>query len=224
MTGSGAVCGGQWPPSEAPCIAGVEPTTGVAPGFSRAQGRCGGVHSNSLRLPFTTGGDVLLGSDVSRTFLVLVVHALEDDDAAVEVDDAAAAAAAAVVVEVDGAAAAAIEELVETGAVLELFSALTAARWRRRRVRAARLRVCLERVFGLLAGAAVVSVSVLTVACAAARRRCTEAYTPANAANRTMIAELMHANGWVLKTLASVWTTVKKVLLVGAAVALPIQC
>ena len=151
------------------------------------------------------------------------MNALEDDDAAVEVDDAAAAAAAAVV-EVDDAAAAAIEELVETGAVLELFSALTAARWRRRRVRAARLRVCLERVFGLLAGAAVVSVSVLTVACAAARRRCTEVCTPANAANITMIAEPMHANGWVLKTLASVWTTAKKVLLVGAAVALPTQC
>ena len=126
MTGSGAVCGGQWPPSEAPCIAGVEPTTGVAPGFSRAQGRCGGVHSNSLRLPFTTGGDVLLGSDVSRTFLVLVVHALEDDDAAVEVDDAAAAAAAAAAaVEVDDAAAAAAEELVETGAVLEVLSAVS---------------------------------------------------------------------------------------------------
>jgi hypothetical protein len=42
---------------------------------------------------------VLLGSDVSWTFSVLVVNALEVDDAAVDVDDAAAAA-----VEVEDAA------------------------------------------------------------------------------------------------------------------------
>ena len=45
-----------------------------------------------------SGGDVLLGSDVSWTSSVLVENALEVEDAAVEVDDAAAA------VVLDGAA------------------------------------------------------------------------------------------------------------------------
>ena len=108
MTGSGIAGGGRQPPSEAPCVAGVEPTTGVAPEPSGAervfplQGRCGGVRSNSLRLSVTNRWGRSLGSDVSWTFSVLVVNALEVDDAAVDVDDAAAAA-----VEVEDAAAAA---------------------------------------------------------------------------------------------------------------------
>jgi hypothetical protein len=89
-------------------VTGVEPATGVAPELSWAHGRCGGLPSTLQGLSTTTvsGRDVLLGSDVSWTFSVLVVNALEVDGAAVDVDDAAAAA-----VEVDDAAAAAAAEV-----------------------------------------------------------------------------------------------------------------
>ena len=112
-TGTDTVGGGQQPPSEAPGVTGVEPIrAGVAPEPSWTervfplQGRCGGVRSGSLRLTITDWWGRSLGSDVSLTFSVLVVNALEVDGAAVDVDDAAAAA-----VEVEDAAAAAAAEV-----------------------------------------------------------------------------------------------------------------